>query len=178
MEPQRRRLAESELQARFATLPGLASARVVLLYVSVFPEELVTEPFLRRVLDRGQRLLCPRVDRRERRLRLYEVCDLAGDLERGTLGIPEPKRTCVEFEPQDVDWVLVPGVAFDGQGYRVGRGAGHYDRLLPRLGPEVPRWSLIFDEQWVDDIPVEPHDVPLDGVVSPNRTVVRSGQSA
>ena len=69
--------------------------------------------------------------------------------------------------------ILVPGLAFDARGYRLGRGAGHYDRLLPRLRPEVSRWALILDCQWVEDLPVEPHDIPLDGVVSPGREIVR-----
>ena len=96
-----------------------------------------------------------------------EIDDLDADLEPGTLGIPEPAPDCPEVEPEAVDWVLVPGLAFDAAGYRLGRGAGHYDRLLPTLRPDAPRWALAFDCQWVDDLPVEPHDVPLDGIVSP-----------
>jgi 5-formyltetrahydrofolate cyclo-ligase len=145
----------------------------VLLYATAFPEELDTRAWLGLVLAGGRRLLCPRVDRKGRRLRLYEVKDPQADLRPGALGIPEPRPGAPEVAPGEVDWVLVPGLAFDPRGYRLGRGAGYYDRLLPTLRPDAPRWSLCLDCQWVDELPVEPHDAVLDGVVSPSKTVVR-----
>jgi 5-formyltetrahydrofolate cyclo-ligase len=173
LDPTRRAAQQESLEERFATLPGFEGATTVLLYASAFPEEIETGPMLRRSWDAGKRVLLPRVDRGEKRLRLYHVADPVADLRRGTMGIPEPRRRCREAYPAEVDWALVPGIAFDDRCYRLGRGAGHYDRLLPTLRPDAPRWALAFDEQWVDDLPFEPHDVPVDGVVSPSRTVRR-----
>jgi 5-formyltetrahydrofolate cyclo-ligase len=175
LDPNERRAQEEALAARFATLPGFESARTVLLYVTAFPEEIATGPMLREALDRGQRLVCPRVDRAARRLKLYQVEDLGRDLTSGTLGIPEPRRACPEVTPDAIDWALVPGLAFDEHCYRVGRGAGHYDRLLPTLRPDAPRWALILDCQWVAPLPIEPHDIPLDGIVSPGKEVHYKG---
>src|SRR5262249_22073797 len=143
----------------------------VLLYITAFPEEIDTKAMVDLALAMGKRLICPRVDRKARQLRLHWVEDLNADLVPGTLGIPEPRPGTREVAPGEVDWVLVPGLAFDGCGYRLGRGAGHYDRLLPTLRPEVARWALALDCQWIDALPVEPHDVPLDGVISPTRSV-------
>ncbi len=171
LEPEIRRRDEAVLADRFARLPGFAGAKTVLLYVTAFPEEIATGPLLEQTLSQGKRLLCPLVDRAQRRLRLYRVDDPARDLIPGTLGIPEPRPDGREVEPGAVDWVLVPGLAFDPQGYRLGRGAGYYDRLLPTLRPGVPRWALCLDCQWVDRLPVEPHDAALDGIVSPGRRV-------
>lgn len=162
---------EEALTRRFPTLPGLADAGIILLYASAFPEEIHTSAMLRWVLSQGRTLVCPRVDRKAKELRLHQIEDLAGDFQPGTLGIPEPRQSCPVIAPKRIDWVLVPGLAFDPRGYRVGRGAGHYDRLLPRLRPEVPRWALILEPQWVEEVPDEPHDVPLDGVASPSREV-------
>jgi 5-formyltetrahydrofolate cyclo-ligase len=173
LDPDVRLEQQAVLTARFASLPGFANAATVLLYVSAFPEEIETGAMLAQTLKMGKRLLCPRVDRPTRRLRLFQVDDLAADLRPGTLGIPEPAAHCREFRPAQVDWVLVPGLAFDDRGYRLGRGAGHYDRLLPALRPDAPRWALAFDCQWVESFPVEPHDVPLDGIVTPSKTVSR-----
>ena len=173
LEPSARAVQSAALADRFTTLPGLMRAGSVLLYASAFPEEIDTGPMMRHVRESGQRLICPRVDRRERRLQLFEVDNPTTDLIPGTLDIPEPRLTCLSVEPDQVDWVLVPGLAFDTRCYRVGRGAGHYDKLLPNLRPDVPRWALIFEDQWVAEVPVEPHDVPLDGVVSPSRTARR-----
>jgi 5-formyltetrahydrofolate cyclo-ligase len=167
LDPDERGAQQAVLSARFVTLPGLGSAATVLLYVTAFPEELDTRSWLAWTLDRGLRLLCPRVDRQAKRLRLHQVSDLETDLVRGVMGIPEPRRDAPEIGPSEVDWVLVPGLAFDQRGNRLGRGGGYYDRLLPTLRPGVPRWALCLDSQWVDTLPVEPHDMRLDGVVSP-----------
>ena len=175
LDPSRRAVEEATLADRFPALPGFREAECVLLYASTFPEEWSTAPLLRLALDMGKRLVCPRVDRSARRLRLFQVKDPDRDFTRGALGIPEPGPACPPVEPLEVDWVLVPGLAFDARGYRLGRGAGYYDRLLPTLRPNAPRWSLILDVQWVEAVPVEPHDVPLDGVVSSTRTAVRVG---
>lgn len=158
---------EAELVRLFPGLPGFAAASTVLLYVAAFPEEIATGPMVAQALAQGKRVLCPRVDRAAQRLRLFRIEDPAADLRPGVLGIPEPHDRCLEVEPEEVDWVLAPGLAFDRRRYRLGRGAGHYDRLLPRLRPETPRWALAFDCQLVDALPVEPHDVALDGVVTP-----------
>ena len=171
LDPALRTEQNASLAAMFPTLPGLAMAQTVLLYVTALPEEIDTGPMIHFVLSRGQRLVLPRVDRLEHRLRLFEVRDTATDLSPGTLAIPEPREGCPPVAPDQVDWILVPGLAFDTRGYRVGRGAGHYDRLLPELRPDVPRWALILEEQWVDEVPIEPHDVPLDGVASASKTL-------
>ncbi len=165
---------EVALVDRLPTLPGFREAATVLLYASAFPEEFDTAPMLRLTLDAGKRLLCPRVIRPERRLALFEIRDLPGDFTRGTLGIPEPRAELIEVDPIEVDWALVPGLGYDGRCHRIGRGAGHYDRLLTRLRPDAPRWSLCLSTQWVDSLPVEPHDQPLDGVADPERSVTRA----
>lgn len=171
LPPEDRARQEVSLLSALPGLPGFADADTVLLYVSAFPEEFDTGPMLRLALNQGKRLICPRVNRDEMRLDLHAVGNLDRDLEPGTLGILEPRTSTPLVEPKAVDWVLVPGVAFDIRGYRIGRGAGHYDRLLPRLRPVVPRWSLGFEEQWVETVPDEPHDQRVDGFVSPNRGV-------
>jgi 5-formyltetrahydrofolate cyclo-ligase len=171
MEPEGRRRQEAALTTRFEAVSGFDAARNVLLYASAFPEEIDTRAMLRRSLELGKRLIMPSVNRTLRRLHLFEVADLDHELVPGHRNIPEPRPGCPEVEPTAVDWVLVPGLAFDGRGHRLGRGAGYYDKLLPTLRPEVPRWALILDVQWVEDLPIEPHDQPLDGVVDFQRVI-------
>ncbi len=173
MDPELRRREESALVERLPALPGFRGAGTVLLYASIFPEEFDTGRMLRRALDLGKRLLCPRVVKAERRLALFAIGDLSGDFSPGTLGIPEPREGLVEVGPEEVDWALVPGLGYDAHCYRIGRGAGHYDRLLTRLRPDAPRWSLCLSSQWVQELPVEPHDQPLDGVADPSQTITR-----
>lgn len=171
LDPADRARQEAALAARLESLPGFDSAGTVLLYASVFPEEIATGAILRRALDLGKQLVLPRVERAEHRLRLYRIEDLDADVEPGTLAIPEPRRDCPELGPEAVDWILVPGLAFDRLGYRLGRGGGHYDRLLPQLRPESPRWALALEPQLVDSLPTAPHDQPIDGVAIPEAIV-------
>jgi len=169
ISPTEREAQEAALSSLFPTLHGYAPAGTVLLYARAFPEEIETYGFLKHALGSNKRVACPRVVRAERCLRLYRIEDPGRDLGPGTLGIPEPLGHCREIEPEAIDWVLVPGLAFDRECRRLGRGAGHYDRLLPRLRPDALRWALAFDCQVVERLPVEPHDVSLDGIATPTR---------
>jgi len=174
LEPAARAAAEAELIARFPTLAGYASAHTVLLYANAFEEEIDTRSFFLLSLTAGKRVVCPRVERDENRMRLYQVSSPIADLEPGILGIPEPRKGCTPVAAEEVDWALVPGLAFDHRCFRLGRGAGHYDRLLPRLRADASCWALALDCQLTQELPVEPHDVPLDGVATPQRIINRS----
>ncbi|OJW19646.1 MAG: 5-formyltetrahydrofolate cyclo-ligase [Planctomycetales bacterium 71-10] len=173
-------MSEADRAARGARIldevRGLASYRgagTVLLYLKAFPEEIETGPLLADALAAGRRVACPRVVGRAAGMVLHEVRDL-GDLRAGTLGIPEPVPDAPIVAPEDLDWVLAPGVAFDPACNRLGRGAGHYDRLLPRVRPGIEVWAAAFDVQMLDMLPVEPHDVPLTGVVTESRILRRA----
>ena len=159
-----RRDQEQRLVGRLPDLPGFPLARTVLMSVAAFAEEVDTRPMLRLVLAAGKRLVCPKVIVERRELALFEVVDLERDLTAGFRGIAEPGPWCRSVGPDEVDWVLVPGLAFDRAGYRLGRGGGYYDRLLPRLPPTTPRWALILEPQWVSAVPRADHDCPVDGV--------------
>ena len=173
LDPAERQQQDTALRDRFPALPGFAEAQTVLLYASAFPEEFATGPLLTMAREAGKRLACPRVDLARECLVLAEVDDPASDLVPGMKGIPEPREGLTPIDPRDVDWALVPGLAFDGNCQRLGRGRGHYDRLLPKLGPEVPRWALALDPQWVEFLPTEGHDQPLTGVAGVGRTARR-----
>lgn len=152
------------------SLPAYQEARTVLAYAAI-GSELQTEAFLRHTLDRGKSLLLPRVNRRERMLDVYEVRDPARDLEEGTWGIREPRpERCSLADPLDADFVLVPGVAFDARGGRLGHGAGFYDELLSADWARRA-WLVAgaFEVQMVEEVPMEGHDVPVNVVITEKR---------
>jgi len=171
LDPGLRRSEEDALIATFPGLPGFASAQTVVLFCSAFPEEIATGELFTLSYAMGKSVVCPRVDRGSRSLRLYRVTNPADDLTPGIRGIPEPRPDLLEVQPGELDWVLVPGLAFDNRGFRLGRGAGHYDRLLPLLRPDAVCWALCLSCQVVEALPVEPHDAPLDGFSSPDKVV-------
>ncbi len=90
----------------------------------------------------------------------------------GAFGIPEATGEPIAAETIDV--VLVPGLAFTPNGLRLGQGGGHFDRFLEHLPPEVVTIGVCFGEQIVDDLPIEPHDRPVDIVVT-DRAAFRAG---
>lgn len=125
-------------------------------------EEFSTEEINLALLKRGA-LLLPRVE--GKKLRLFRVSAATKYESLEGFGIEEPQLgTCEEVSLETVDFVLTPGVAFDEQFQRVGYGMGFYDRLLHKISPEVPRYGLGFHEQLLEQIPVEDHDIQLDGL--------------
>lgn len=169
---QERASLSRRILAEVLDLPSYRLSNVVLAYAS-FGAELRTDEYLRRVLDDGKTLLLPRVE--PGGLRLYGVRDVVGDLVPGTWGIREPApERCTRADPGTVDFALVPGVAFDLAGRRLGYGGGYYDRLLAE-GP-VGRASLVsgaFEVQIVEEVPADPHDVPVDVVITEQGTYQR-----
>ncbi len=174
LAPAERADQEARLHARFAELPGLAAADTILLYAAAYPDEFATGPLLALVRARGQRLVLPRVDREQHRLILHAIDDPGRDLEISAGGIPEPTLASTIVEPRTINWVLVPGLGFDRRGFRLGRGGGYYDRLLPELRPDCPRWALALAPQLVAEVPVEPHDQALDGIATPGEQITIS----
>ena len=89
------------------------------------------------------------------------------DLEYGPYGIQQPKSNrATVIAPEVLDLVVVPGVAFDRSGHRLGRGAGFYDRFLADLPRDIPTVGLAFDFQIVSNLPLQEHDIPLSFVIS------------
>lgn len=155
--------------ARLLALPDFQRARTVLAYAG-FGSEIDTRLLLAAALESGKRLLLPRVNRRAGVLDVHVVTDLARDLGAGGWGIPEPQpETCPGCGAEEADWILVPGVAFDRRGGRIGYGRGYYDKLLGsvrRAGNGAPALAAAFDAQVVDEIPMGDHDVPVDRVLT------------
>jgi 5-formyltetrahydrofolate cyclo-ligase len=102
----------------------------------------------------------------------YVVCrirDVEGDIGTGRYGIREPVQACIRGQLNCLDLTLVPGIAFDVRGCRLGRGKGYYDRLL--AGVSGTTCGVAFDEQIVESIPVEPHDIRLNCILTPTRWI-------
>lgn len=132
----------------------------------------------RAALATGRMVVLPRVDAPARMLALHRIDDLARDVAPGRHGIPEPRPECEPIAPDAIDWVLVPGVAFDTLGHRLGYGGGYYDRLLPLLAPGAARVAGAFELQIVDAVPHAAHDLPVDAIVTESRQIgVRPGKA-
>ena len=140
------------------------NAKTILFYASL-PEEVNTWPMMERALKMDKRVLVPLL--RRGRIVPSEVKNLKRDLRRGSHGISEPKQRSVRpVQPKEIDLAIVPGIGFDRRGFRLGRGAGYYDRFLKRLKGRIPLIGLAFKLQRLKKVPVEGHDIPVDHVIS------------
>lgn len=150
--------------------------RLIMSYVSTSGEA-PTHDVIRSCLKRGQRVCVPCMDAEWERIVPSELENFAADLERRYSGILEPRDTCRRpVEPSDIDIILIPGVAFDPRGMRLGRGGGHYDRFLSGCPAEAVKIGLAFTWQIVEEVPYETHDVPMDLIVTEQGVVqIRDG---
>ena len=142
-------------------------AKVILCYVAT-DGEVETRPILTQAILDGKRVAVPVILKRNKKLMVAEIKDLGKDLTfRGPFGIPEPHRSSRRrIAPAELDLILVPGVAFDKKGRRLGRGGGYFDRFLDDLPTKVPRIGLAFRFQVVKKIPWEPHDQPVSKIIT------------
>ncbi|MBE0476284.1 MAG: 5-formyltetrahydrofolate cyclo-ligase [Coriobacteriia bacterium] len=168
MLPARRRGEQAlAIAERLLGLPEVAAAGAVLAY-GASEEEADPRPAVDALRERGVRIAYPRIAG-EGCLALHWVSS-AEELQVGALGIREPAGTCACAEPSGIDVVLVPGIAFGRDGYRLGFGAGYYDRFLPTV-PDAFKVGLAYEVQLFDTVPHEAHDVPLDAVITPSAIV-------
>jgi 5-formyltetrahydrofolate cyclo-ligase len=149
---------------RLFSLPEIGAAQVIMFFVS-FGSEIDTLPMLSRALAAGKRVAAPRVMRSARKLMPHEVRDLPSDLEPGAYGILEPKPDRPPVPLDELEVVIVPAVAWDNEGYRVGYGGGYYDRFLPQV-PRALRIGLGFELQVRSDLPRGPEDLPVDILIT------------
>jgi len=168
--PEAREAASQAITRGLMALPSFAAARTVALTAS-YRSEWSTLALMRAALDAGKTVALPCVDAGARMLELHAVSDPGADVAPGFQGIPEPLPHCARLAVEAVDWILVPGVAFDPAGGRLGYGGGFYDRLLPLLPPGAARVAGAYDLQLVDEVPAAPHDLTVELVVTETRIV-------
>ncbi|MBC7286663.1 MAG: 5-formyltetrahydrofolate cyclo-ligase [Armatimonadetes bacterium] len=170
---------EIEEKSRAITLRVLQtdewkSASVVMAYCA-FNSEVRTQELLEAAVEQGKRLVLPRVNRGERRLDLYFVpSPWQPYLEPSTWGIMEPVPALCELaDASEIELFIVPGVAFDAAGGRIGYGGGYYDRLLTALDQKQRQriMGLCFEAQLVEEIPVGLFDFRIPIIVTEQRII-------
>ncbi|MGD0519467.1 MAG: 5-formyltetrahydrofolate cyclo-ligase [Thermoguttaceae bacterium] len=154
---------------KMLALPQFARSRTVMTYLDI-GSEVRTRRYVPELWQMGKRVVIPYCTARE--LRLFDLKNM-DELSPGTWQILEPKpdwlsRIDRRVDAAELDLIVVPGVAFDRYGYRLGLGKGYYDRFLQCVQPDVVKISPAFECQLVDKIPVLPHDVRVDMVITEN----------
>jgi 5-formyltetrahydrofolate cyclo-ligase len=168
MSPASQNEASAKARALLEGQPRWQQARSVLFFAPM-SGELDVWPLAEKALLGGKVVALPRFVPAAERYVACQIRDLGTDVCSGHFGIREPAASCEEMEVSRFDLVLVPGVAFDLRGGRLGRGKGYYDQLLQNARGIA--CGVGFDEQMVLEIPVEPHDKRLNCILTPTRWV-------
>ncbi len=163
---------------KLLSLPEFRAAGMVMFFVS-FGSEIATLPMISRALAAGARIAAPQTDTKAHALVPHEIRDPGRDLRPGVWGIPEPAPDCPSVPLDGLEAVIVPAVAWDESGFRVGYGGGYYDRFLP----QVARASWIglgFELQVLPEVPRNNQDLPVDVLVTDEtvRRFSRAGRTA
>ncbi len=153
-----RRHGSEAIWRKVKQLAVFRRARTVCCYVAL-PYEVQTWQMIEEMLKGGKRVVVPRASSRTKRLALSEIRDPHAELARGTLGVWEPVPAAVRpVRVRDLDVVLVPGIAFDRRGHRLGHGHGYFDRFLARVPTTTPTIGLAFRFQLLERLPTASHD--------------------
>lgn len=158
LSAEERAAAAAVVTARVEALPEYSAARTILAYCAM-PDEMPTAGLIERA-SVCKTVVLPVVNGDRLELRRYEP----EHLRPGYRGILEPSEEAAIVSPDDIDLAVIPGMAFDAAGHRLGRGGGFYDRLIPQL--HCPLVGICFSCQLVPSIPLEPFDRSLDIIVS------------
>lgn len=143
-------------------------ARSILFYAPI-KNELDVWPLVVSALEAGKLVSLPRFNVSTQSYVACRVREELADIAPGLYGIPEPRAHCEPVALNQLDFALVPGVAFDLHGRRLGHGRGYYDRLLAQMRGKT--CGVAYDEQVVDNVPVQPHDADVNCIVTPTRWI-------
>lgn len=165
--------AEKSLQIfnRLLDMESFKKARTVMIYMD-FGSEVFTDPIIEYMLENGIRPVVPICQSETRTFKLSEIQDLKNDCQVGFYNIREPKSDCIRYvDVSDIDFVVVPGVAFSEDKFRLGYGGGYYDRFIETLREDAVTCAVAFEDQMYKKIPVQSHDKQIDFIVTEKRVI-------
>jgi 5-formyltetrahydrofolate cyclo-ligase len=161
------------IMERLFDFANFLESRIVLFYMN-YGSEVDTEPMIRRALELEKTVALPLVDTRKKKILPFRIENLDRDVRPGYRGIREPiPQRCKQIPVEYINLAIIPGVAFDERGGRIGHGVGVYDRFIPKLDITTRKVALAFECQIVAQIPMEPHDRYTDIIITEKRIVYK-----
>ena len=148
-------------------------AKIVLLYVNN-KIEVNSRNIIKKCFDFNKIVILPAFDVKTYEMKLMKVDDLDNDLITGPKGILEPDINRCKIVPVDcIDLAIIPGVAFDEKGGRIGNGEGYYDRFIPKLSVTTRKVAIALECQIIQQVPVESHDKYVDIIITEERIIYK-----
>ncbi len=161
-----------EITRKLGSLAEFKACRDILFFLSL-PSEVQTDEMIQLALGLGKNIYVPIVDRKRRRLEISAIPGLDIEFEKKQFGILEPGGSHLNIvSPEIIDFVVVPGLAFDLKGGRIGYGAGYYDKLLKEVSGHVVSVGVAYDFQVMDSIPQTEFDVPVNKILTEKNSII------
>lgn len=146
------------------------NAKTIMCFIS-FANEIDTKELIETAIRHGKTVVIPITIPDTKELKPSQILDFS-ELEKGFYNILTPKEEFIRYvAPGTIDLILVPGVVFAENGYRIGYGGGYYDRFLSKIDNAVPKFAIGFDLQVVDRVPTESFDIPVDLIITEKRII-------
>ena len=162
-----------QIENRLFEFANFLEAKIVLLYVNS-KSEVITEQIIKRCFDYDKIVVLPVFDVEKYEMKLMKIDNVNTDLRLGARGILEPNvNRCKIMSVDSIDIAIIPGIALDEKGERIGSGEGYYDRLIPNLSITTRKVSLAFESQIIQQVPVESHDKNVDIVITEKRIIYK-----
>lgn len=140
-------------------------AKTIMSFIS-FSDEVHTHEIIKEAIHQGKTVVVPVPFPETKEMKVSHILDFS-ELEIGHYNILSPKKEFLRFvEPRTIDLILVPGVVFARNGYRIGYGGGYYDRFFSKLEKNLPKIGLSYDLQIVDEVPTDEFDIPIDFIIT------------
>jgi len=173
-------LSESEINEKIAAVESrlfafanFLESKIALLYLSK-NLEVQTDGIIQKAQSYNKIVVLPAFDPENYQMKLMKVDAIGQELIPGPRGVLEPDASKCKVVPMDrIDIAIIPGLAFDEKGGRIGMGTGYYDRLIPRLDITTRKVALTFEEQIIPQVPMESHDKHVDIIITDKRIIYK-----
>ena len=146
------------------------NAKTIFIFVS-FGSEVNTHKIIERAIKDGKNVCVPKINSKEKGMEVFKIESMS-ELKEGYFGVLEPFEEKCEISGEDLDLIVVPGVGFDKNGYRIGYGGGFYDKFFNNMEKDVSKIALGYDIQMVDELATEKHDKRINGLITESCTYI------
>jgi len=173
-------LSESErsqktkiIEDRLLEFANFLEAKTSLLYMNS-SNEVATQEIIKRCFDYNRVIVLPAFIKETHEMSLMKIDNLESELQPGPRGVLEPNPArCKKVPIENIDIAIIPGVAFDEKGGRIGTGEGYYDRFIPQLTITTRKVALAFENQIIPQVPMESHDKHVDIIITEERIIYK-----
>jgi 5-formyltetrahydrofolate cyclo-ligase len=161
------------IEKRLFEFANFVEAKTSLLYINSACE-VVTGSIVKKCFDNNKIVVLPAFNVQKNEMILMKVDNFKSDMKYGEKGIPEPDADKCKIIPLEfIEIAIIPGIAFDEKGGRIGSGDGSYDRLIPKLPVTTRKVALAYESQIVQQIPMESHDKYVDIIITEDRIIYK-----